>query len=84
VFSLVWTAVECCSSLYPYLSIQVHNGGGFDELNFCALREWTCVCECAVSVYFMLTSSVDLFLTEKGSGTTYRKASCFYKVNFTL
>ena len=38
-----------------------------------------CVRECAVSVYFMLTSSVDMFPTEKGSATTYRKASCFIR-----
>jgi len=87
VFSLVLTAVECSSSLSRYSSIQVHsNEGGFDELNFCALRvrEWTCVCECAVSVCFMLTSSGDLFPTKKGSATTYSKVSCFYKVTFTL
>ena len=45
-------SVNCC------LLIQK---GGFDELNFCALREWTCVCECAVSFYIILTPSVDLF-----------------------
>ena len=82
--SLVLTAVECSSSLSPYSNIQVHsNGGGFDELNFLALREWTCVCECAVSVYFTLKSSVDFFPAEQGSATTYSKASCFYEVNFT-
>jgi len=57
------------SSLSPYSIIKVHsNGGGFDELNFSALWEWTCVCECTVSVYFMFTlyEYVDLFPTEKG------------------
>ena len=77
--------LSASSSLSPYSSIQAHgNGGVFDELNSFALREWTCVCECAVIVYFMLTSSVDLFPSEKGSATTCSKASCFNKVNFTL
>ena len=42
VFNLVLTSVECCSSLCSFSScilFQVHsNGGGFDEVNFCALR----------------------------------------------
>ena len=54
VFTLVLTAVECSSTLSPYSRIQVHGyGEAFDELNYCALREKTSVCECAVSVYFM-------------------------------
>jgi len=85
VFSLVLNSVKCSSSLSPYSNVQVYKyGGGFDEPKFWALWEWTCVCECAISVYSMFTSSEDLFPTEKGSATTFSKASCFYKVSFTL
>jgi len=65
VFTLVLTAVEC-TVVHRCLLIQVHsNGRGFDKLNFCALREWTCACKCAVSVYFTLTSSVDYCFRQK-------------------
>jgi len=78
VFSFVLTSVECSSSLSSYLGIQAHsNGGDFDELNFCALREWSCVCESAVSVYFMLTSSVDLSPTEKLFSSNLQKDFSF-------
>ena len=52
MFSLVLTAVEQCSSLLsPYSSIQVYsNGGGFDELDFCALEVDVCVGAPSVSI----------------------------------
>jgi len=83
VFSLVLTFVVCSSSLSSYSDIKAHsNTGGFDELNFCALWGRTWVYDCAASVYFILTSSEDLFPADKGSAITFSKASRFNKVYF--
>jgi len=53
--------------------IDVHCGSGLVS-----------VCECAVSDNFMLTSSVDLLSTEKGSATTYSKTFLFLQGKFYL